>query len=50
MVWNVAGELVSPKYMTIGLKGPYCVLNAAFPSSSSLIHTLLYPHLMSNLV
>jgi len=50
MVWNVAGELVSPKYMTVGLKSPYRVLNAALPSSPSLMHMLLYPHLMSSFV
>ena len=33
MVWNVAGELVSPKNITVGSKSPYGVLNAALCSS-----------------
>ena len=42
--WNVAGELVSPKNMTVGLKSPIFVQKAAFHSSPSLIRILLYPH------
>jgi hypothetical protein len=30
IVWNVAGELVSPKNITVGSKSPLFVLNAAF--------------------
>src|SRR6266481_6760164 len=37
MVWNVAGLLVSPKYMTRGLKSPQFVWKAAFHSSPSFI-------------
>ena len=50
IVWNVAGELVSPKNMTVGSKSPSGVKNAAFDSSPGLIRMLLYPHLMSNFV
>ena len=50
IVWNVAGELVSPKNMTVGLNRPLFVMNAAFHSSPSLMQTLLYPHQMSNFV
>ena len=28
--WNVAGELVSPKNITVGSKRPLCVMKAAF--------------------
>ena len=28
--WKVAGELVSPKNITVGLKRPLCVMKAAF--------------------
>ena len=48
--WKVAGELVSPKNMTIGSNSPLLVQKAAFHSSSSLIQMLLYPHHMSSLV
>src|SRR5260370_41576894 len=50
IIWKVAGELVSPKNMTIGSKSPLGVRNAAFGSSPGLMRMLLYPHLMSNLV
>ncbi len=30
IVWNVVGELVSPKNMTVGLKSPSFMVNAAF--------------------
>src|SRR5260370_29737925 len=50
IIWKVAGELVSPKNMTIGSKSPSGVRNAAFHSSPSLMRTLLYSHHMSNLV
>jgi hypothetical protein len=42
MVWNVAGLLVSPRYITRGSKRPQFVWNAAFHSSPPLICTLLY--------
>ena len=29
MVWKVAGEFVSPKYITVGSNDPKCVVNAA---------------------
>src|SRR5713226_7135730 len=50
IIWKVAGELVSPKNITIGSKSPSGVRNAAFHLSPSLIQMLLYPHRMSNLV
>ena len=49
MVWNVAGEFVRPKNMTLGSNRPWFVMKAAFHSSPSLMRTLLYPHRMSNL-
>src|SRR5258708_35871912 len=50
IIWKVAGELVSPKNMTVGSKSPSGVKNAAFDSSPGLMCMLLYPHLMSNFV
>ncbi|EGN91038.1 hypothetical protein SERLA73DRAFT_81362 [Serpula lacrymans var. lacrymans S7.3] len=50
IVWNVAGEFVSPKNMTNGSNNPRFVLNAALCSSPSLIRILLYPHLTSSFV
>jgi len=47
IVWKVAEELVRPKNMTVGSKSPSFVIKAAFHLSSSLMRTLLYPHLMS---
>ena len=48
IVWNVAGELVRLKNMTLGSNRPWLVINATF-HLSPLMHTLLYPHRMSNL-
>ena len=48
--WKVAGELVSPKNMTVGSNRPLLVRKAAFYSSPSLIRILLYPHHISSLV
>ncbi|KAF8228742.1 hypothetical protein L208DRAFT_1290049, partial [Tricholoma matsutake] len=48
MAWNVAGELHSPKNITIGSNSPRLVLNAAFHSSPFFICTLWYPHRMSS--
>src|SRR5712672_888014 len=50
MAWNVAGELVMPKNMTVGSYSPSLVMNAAFHSSPFLMRTLLYPQRTSNLV
>ena len=50
IIWNVTGELVSLKNMTIGLNSPLWVRNAAFTSSPSLIWMLLYPQWMSTIV
>jgi len=50
IIWNVAGELVRPKNMTVGSNSPSGVRNAAFHSSPGLIRMLLYPHRTSNLV
>ena len=44
MVWNVAGEFVSLKNMTVGLYKPWLVWKAAFHLSPSLMQMLLYPH------
>jgi len=41
IVWNVAWEFVSLKNITIGSKVSSGVMNAAFHSSLSFIHTLL---------
>src|SRR5258707_12493678 len=50
IIWNVMGELHSPKNMTVGSNSPQLVQNAAFHSSPSLIHTLLNPHWRSSTV
>ena len=50
IIWKVAGELVSPKNMTVGSNSPWLVMNAALCSLPSLMRMLLYPHLMSTLV
>ena len=50
MVWKVAGLLVRLKNMTRGLKRPQFVQKAAFHSSPSLIHMLLYPQHTSSFV
>jgi hypothetical protein len=50
IVWNMAGELVSPKNITVGSNSPLFVLNVAFHWLPSLMCTLFYPHSMSNLV
>src|SRR6266403_5618206 len=50
IIWNVAGEFVSPKNITVGSNSPSGVRNAAFHSLPSLIRILLYPHLTSTLV
>jgi len=47
IAWKVTSEFVSPKNITISLKAPSVIENAAFYSFSSLILTLLYPHLRS---
>ena len=48
--WNIAGELVSPKHITVGSKRPLCVIKAAFHWWPSLMQMLLYPQQTSNLV
>src|SRR6266403_132630 len=50
IIWNVAGELVSPKNITVGSNSPSGVRKAVFHSSPSLILMLLYPHLTSTFV
>src|SRR5712671_7921476 len=50
MAWKVAGELVIPKNITVGSYNPSLVMKAAFHLSPFLMHTLLYPQRMSNLV
>ena len=41
IVWNIAGEFISPKNITIGSNNPSGVMNAAFYLSLSFICTLL---------
>ena len=50
IAWNIAGEFVIPKNITISLKEPMCVMNVPFYSSPSFILTLLNSHLRSILV
>ena len=50
IIWNIAGELVRPKNMTVGSNNPSWVRNAAFPLSPSLIQMLLYPQQMSTII
>ena len=47
---KVRGEPQSPKNITVGSNSPKGVMNAAFHSSPSFIHTLLQPQRISNLV
>jgi len=44
IIWNVAGEFVKPKNMTVGSNSPSGVRDAAFHSSPSLMWMLLYPY------
>src|SRR6266702_2796502 len=46
---KVAGALVRPKVITLGMNSPLSVLKATLSWSSSFILILWYPHLMSNL-
>ncbi len=46
---KVAGALVRPKVITLGINSPLGVLKAALSWSSSFILMLWYPHHMSNL-
>src|SRR5229473_1889563 len=50
IIWKVVGEFIRLKNMTVGLKSPSGVRKAAFHSSPSFMHILLYPHCISNLV
>ena len=50
IVWKVTRELVSPKYMTVGLYAPIYIVKAVFHLFPSLILILLYPYLKSNFV
>src|SRR6266478_1959959 len=50
IIWNVAGEFVSPKNITVGSNKPSGVRKAAFHLSPSLILMLLYPHRTSTFV
>src|SRR6266436_5290058 len=50
IIWNVAGELHSPKNMMVGSNSPWLVQNTAFHSSPSLICMLLNPHQRSSMV
>src|SRR5258708_38828084 len=50
IIWNIVGELHSPKNMTVGSNSPWLVWNTAFHSSPSLICTLLNPHQRSSTV
>ena len=44
IAWNVAGEFVNLKNITVSSKNPSSIVKAAFHSSPFLILTLLYPH------
>src|SRR6266702_5989686 len=46
---KVAGAVVRPKVITLGMNSPLGVLKAALSWSSSFILMLWYPHRMSNL-
>ncbi len=46
---KVAGALVRPKVITLGMNSPLGVLKVALSWSSSFILILWYPHLMLNL-
>jgi hypothetical protein len=48
MAWNMAREFLSPKNIISGSQKPYFVLKAALCSSPSLMQTLSYPCLTSN--
>ena len=50
IVWNIAGEFISPKNITIGLNNSFNIVNAAFHLSLSFIYILLYPYYKSNLI
>jgi len=50
MIWKVAGELVSPKNITVGSNSPSGVRKAAFHLSPGLILMLLYPQWTLTLV
>jgi len=50
IIWNVAGELVRPKNITVGSNSPSGVRKVAFHLSPGLIRMLLYPHHTLNLV
>jgi hypothetical protein len=50
IIWNVAGLLVRPKYMTRGSNKPLLVQNVAFHLSPSQMQTLLYSQWTSSLV
>ena len=43
IIWKVAGELVSPKNITVGSNSPSGVRKAAFHLSPGLMRMLLYP-------
>src|SRR6266853_4754374 len=50
MAWKVAGELQSPKNITVGSYSPSLVMKVAFHLWPFFIRTVLYPHRMSNFV
>src|SRR5216683_2453975 len=50
MDWKVVGELVNPKNITVGSNNPSLVVKATFHLHPFFTHTVLYPHLMLNLV
>ena len=50
IAWKVAGELQSPKNITVDSKRPRLVLKSTFHWSLSLTQILLYPDLRSILV
>ena len=50
ILWNIPSKLHSPKYITYGSNSPLFIRNAAFYLSPSLICTLLYLQIRSNLL
>jgi len=50
IVWNIAGEFVSSKTITVSSNNLSSVINTAFYLSSFFIYTLLYSQCKSSLV
>jgi len=50
ILWNVAGALENPEYITVASKRPCLMINTVFYLSLFLMQTLLYSHLKLILV